>query len=129
MAILRQYPSIEVYIESDGVRLQEFDSDGEEYETNATTTTKYIEAKSAADFAVQLRLHRPFSFCPITFKLFIDGRHIRSRTIGDIQYQRAGAYLQRTFDSVVSRIADGQCTRHKFCFSELHVGERPSTIG
>ena len=122
MAVIQEQPQLEVYVECDGERLPEFDTD--ENEINATTTTtKYIESKSGAAFAVKLELRRPFPQHAMSVKLYIDGKHMTSRIIDDNQYQTAKPILRRTFDNVKSKTGEGQSIMQKFCFSELQIGE------
>lgn len=124
MAITHENPKIEAYVECDRAHLQEFDEDDGE---TTTTVTKYIEAKSAAEFAVQVEVHRPFPRYAMIFKLYIDGNSVRSRIIGDRQYQRVRGSVKREFNTTVTKIVDGQRTLRKFCFSELQIGEIPAT--
>lgn len=125
MAITQETPGLEVHVECNGARLQEFDED--DGETTTTTVTKYIEAKSAAEFAVHIEVHRPFSRYAMIVKLYIDGKSVCSRIIGDHQYQRAKGSVKRVFNNTVTKIAEGQCTLRMFCFSELQIGEIPAT--
>ncbi|KAH7558386.1 hypothetical protein BM1_05658 [Bipolaris maydis] len=119
MAITQETPGLEVHVECNGARLQEFDED--DGETTTTTVTKYIEAKSAAEFAVHIEVHRPFSRYAMIVKLYIDGKSVCSRIIGDHQYQRAKGSVKRVFNNTVTKIAEGQCTLRMFCFSELQI--------
>lgn len=123
MAILHGHPRLEVYVECDGVKLPEFDND--EHERSSTTITKYIQTKSDAEFAVRMVLRRPFPRYAMTVKVYIDGKPVGSRIIGDIQYRRARrGSIKRGFDSMAVKIHDGQRTLRKFCFSELQIGEK-----
>lgn len=121
MAILQEYPTLQVSIVCDGLALPEFDNDEHEM---PGAVTKYIEAKSTAEFAVQFDLYKPYPVHAMSIQLSIDGKLVRSRIIGNHQYKRRTASVARTFDEVVSKIADGQCTIQKFCFSELEIGKR-----
>lgn len=124
MAITQENPKIEVYVNCNGVRLQEFDED--DGESSTTAVTKYIEAKSGAEFAVQVEVHQPFPRYAMIVKLYIDGNSVRSRIIGDHQYQRAKGSVKRVLNTTVTKIADGQRTLQNFCFSELQIGEIPA---
>ncbi|XP_014558613.1 hypothetical protein COCVIDRAFT_14245 [Bipolaris victoriae FI3] len=121
MAITRENPRIKVHVECNGARLQEFDED--DGNTTTTTVTKYVEAKSGAEFAVQVEVHQPFPRYAMIVKLYIDGNSVRSRIIGDHQYQSAKGSVKRVFNTTVTKIADGQRTLQKFCFSELQIEE------
>ncbi|USP76803.1 hypothetical protein yc1106_04077 [Curvularia clavata] len=122
MAAIPGEPQLQVYVECNGQRLPEFDAD--ENDANAaTTTTKYIESKSGAEFAVQFELCRPFPQYAMRIRLYIDGKHISSNIVSEAQYQRIpmSAGMRRTFDNVKSTTADEQSIMQKFCFSELQI--------
>jgi hypothetical protein len=127
MAVIQEHPQLQVFVESNGVRLREFDGDEGEATAMTRTITKYIEAMSAEEFAVQLELHPPFPRYAMYIKLYIDGKCVRSRIIGDHQYERARGSVKRTFDDMVTKIADGHCISRKFCFSELQIGKTFTT--
>jgi hypothetical protein len=120
MAIAKEHPRIQVEVVCEGEPLREYDNDDEE--TAPDQVTKYIEAKSGAEFAVRLELKRPYPDHPLYIRLYLDGEVVGNRIIGDLQYGKGSNGLTRTFDSITSKIAEGQCMVQKYCFCELQIG-------
>lgn len=71
--------AIEVKVLVKGVPAQEYNDDEEESQ-GPKTVTKYIEAKSGAEFAVQIELTPPFWFPSeaLEFDLSIDGKRLEN---------------------------------------------------
>jgi hypothetical protein len=117
---MKEYPGVQVTVECRGESLPEYDNDEEEPHSNSLT--KYIEAKSGAEFTIQLRLHPPYPVHSVCFKLSLDGKCIAHRIVDELAYAKAKGVLMRNFQSVKSKIAEDQCIKQNFCFSELQVG-------
>jgi hypothetical protein len=75
MTIVEAFPWIKAEIVLDEVALQEY----EDYEEHATpaTGTKYVEAKSGADFAIRVHITPPWPGQSMLFDIYIDGKNIR----------------------------------------------------
>jgi hypothetical protein len=123
---MKECPGVQVTVECRGDSLPEYDNDEEEAHNNSLT--KYIEAKSGAEFTIRLQLHPPYPVHAIYLKLSLDGKYVANRIVDESAYAKAKSGLRRDFGSVTSKIAEGQCIKQKFCFSELQVGmETPSS--
>ena len=124
MAVLTEHPRVRARVKCERKTLQEYDADDADEEDTPSTNaiTKYIEAKSGAEFVVELELQRPFPIHPILITLFLDGKYVTSRMASNTQYKRAHGTLKRSFDSIATRIARGQCLEQNFCFSEPQIG-------
>ncbi|KAF1849734.1 uncharacterized protein K460DRAFT_372171 [Cucurbitaria berberidis CBS 394.84] len=121
MAITKSHPGINVSVTSQGKLLPEYDNDEEE--TSPQTITKYIEAQSGAEFAIQIELQKPFPVHSVKFRLYLDGRSVCSRIVSEAQYAKAKSRVKRTIGSVTSIVAEGRCMIQKFCFSDLSIDD------
>jgi hypothetical protein len=88
MAVAKEHPRIQVEVICEREPLREYDNDDEE--TPPEQVTKYIEAKSGAEFGVRLELKRPYPSDPVYFRLYLDGKDVGNRIIGDVQYGIGG---------------------------------------
>ena len=74
MAVLSEYPGLDVAFIVHGQRLQEYDDDDE---PSPKTVTKYIEAQSGANFAIATSFKPPFPTRYVVMgRLYIDGKRM-----------------------------------------------------
>jgi hypothetical protein len=116
MAIANETPRIEVEILIDGVVAQEYMD--EEEGIDAETTTRYVESKSGANFAIHYR----FTEKPqhdVLVDALMDGKCLKSgyALLGDFR----NGTLDHDLDGVRSN-QGGQWTLSKFSFSNLNTG-------
>ncbi|KAI2485391.1 hypothetical protein Ptr902_04331 [Pyrenophora tritici-repentis] len=123
MAITEAHPGIKVDIHVGGVPLTEYDDDDEQAQTSEKTVTKYIEATSGAEFAVNCEVTRPLPKHSLLVDVFLDGQRKR------------GTYMDKP--GITSRISIEGCNYterqrwflQKFCFSGLDtVDSTESTV-
>lgn len=117
MAILSEYPGLDVAVVVHDQRLQEYDDDDE---PSPTTVTKYIEAQSGANFAIATSFKPPFpTHYDVMAKLYIDGKrmskwHCRREQLFDREYKKDNICWQQ----------HGEWFKQKFCFAELNIGKQ-----
>jgi hypothetical protein len=117
MAITKGPPKVQVEILVDGTALPEYDDSNQE-QAMTGPITKYVEARSGADFAIRYRLYEKPS-CGVKIKVFLDGIYIMNwgrpvETFYD-------TWLQETLYGVQSN-DDGTWKLSKFAFSDLDTG-------
>ncbi|KNG52249.1 hypothetical protein TW65_00717 [Stemphylium lycopersici] len=116
MVVSPTHPGLEVAVLVRGRPLQEYDDDSDE-DPAPNTTTKYVEAKTGASFALSAQFKPPFpTRYDVLMRLSIDGKPMakwycpREKLYDDVQKKE-----------VVRWQRDGKWMKQKFCFSELDI--------
>jgi hypothetical protein len=117
MAILHLLPGVQASIEIDGQPAQEYDDEDEKILPKATT--KYIEAKSGAEFAVCYQLENDFERShDISVRVSLDGKYADSACH---ELKHIGRDFKRRISSARERVGD-QYFESKFRFASLSTG-------
>ncbi|KAH4107673.1 hypothetical protein HBH46_051040 [Parastagonospora nodorum] len=115
MAVTKKYPSIKTSILVDGVTLEEYDDD--EARTSSNTVTKYIEAISGAEFAIQCRFDKLPEY-DVRIDFYLDGHYATAKyaMLDDFEGRSS------TKTSYGVRSNDGHKWQvHNYAFSNLHT--------
>ncbi len=114
---------IEVSVLVNGIAAQEYESRDEEEEGQGThTVTRYIEAVSGAEFAVQYEIRPDFSFNSelLRVDVLIDGKYVDGFINEKVEFQRHARRLKET--SIGAReVSGGKWTLQKFKFSVINT--------
>jgi hypothetical protein len=117
MAVTKAYPRIKVGVQVDEVVVQEHEDDDEK--STDDTVTKYVEAKSGADFALSFQVTPPWPKQSILFQIHLDGKYAR----GTFAQQRD--WIGTSCKFIIGGSAsskNGQWYQQNFCFSDLSIG-------
>jgi hypothetical protein len=116
MAVTQDNPSIKASIVVNGVALQEYDDD--EGQAESTAVTKYVEAITGAEFAIQYRFDKkPKHHVRVNFLL--DGKEITGQYTFPEDFIRSS--LVQTSYGVISD--DGNKWQvQNYAFSDLQTG-------
>ncbi|KAF2004868.1 hypothetical protein P154DRAFT_518926 [Amniculicola lignicola CBS 123094] len=117
MAIIPDQPSLQVEVLVNGTPLQEYDDD--EVEASPTSVTKYIEAKSGAEFAIRWTFTPPFPKNTVMLDIFLDGKWMRGVFANQKNFHGIAPYSYM-ITGAVHEVGKGWFER-KFCFSKLTV--------
>jgi hypothetical protein len=113
MAIVNKTPRVEAEILIDGVATREY-VDGED-QVEVDTVTRYVEAKSGADFAIRFRSTQKPKH-DVSAEALVDGRSVMSTLV--LLNDFCNGTLESTVDGVRSS-KDGKWSLSKFFFSDL----------
>lgn len=121
MTVLPVLNSVTISVKINGDCCPEFDDD-EEMPQPERSISKYIEAKSGAQFAVDLRFsdQYPDKMNPVRVTVDIDGETMEKHIIRPASLQGPRGYQEQVQGVSVNR-PDGRALR-KFVFSELAIG-------
>ena len=119
MAIHADYPGLTVEIYVDGKPLEEHEQ--EEEEDAPKTTTRYVECRSGAEFAIHTNFKAPFAPMDMDVRVYLDGTSMHRRMVHRRE-MFAEPYIQfRT------KWRNGEKWHaSKFLFSDLDVGMKSS---
>ena len=116
MAITTAAPRIKTQVLVDGAALEEYEDDEEHTEPNSVT--KYVEAKSGAEFAIRSRFTEQPQYDILT-RILLDGKYVMGQ-LAILKYFH-GDFLEQTAHGVRSN-KGGQWVLSKFAFSDLKTG-------
>lgn len=117
MAVLDILPGVEVAVTVNGLPLKEYTDHDQEEPTN--TVTRYIEAVSGTEFAINFKAAQSTVFkgdC-LTAKVFMDGHKVSSTLLKQSRCCKRGASGRIDY----TRISADKC--RKFKFSSLETSE------
>jgi len=117
MAIVPDVPGLQVEIVVDGTTLHEHVNPDEEESGN--TVTRYIEAVSGAEFAVQYRFGPEFKAKhAASIHVYVDGECLRRSLINKKKHKNGKNHL-----ITGPRVKEGNGFYvSNFCFAELNIG-------
>ncbi|KAH6875376.1 hypothetical protein BKA58DRAFT_399584 [Alternaria rosae] len=122
MAIHADYPGLTVEIFVDGKPLEEYEPEEKE-ENEPKTTTRYIECRSGAQFAIKTNFRSPFAPMNISICVRLDGARAGS------VFAQKHAMLQELYTQSSTKWKEGGKWRaSKFLFSDLSIVEDNSAI-
>ena len=113
MVILKE---LEVTVQVDGAPLHEYDDDSEEPE-EPNTTTRYIEAKSGAEFILHFQVQETLNdlYAAIIFFVYIDSKYVAGRIV------KKDEFIRRM--DGVSTASEGVWQIRKFNFSAVELSK------
>lgn len=116
---------IEVKVLVNGMAAQEHDDDDDDEGSNGRyTITKYIEAVSGVQFAVQFELKPSFFFRAelFVFQIYIDGKRLDSAIVAKSRFEEQPRGCTGNFHGITR--SHGQTwSVEKFRFSEIKISE------
>ena len=116
MAIHADYPGLTVEIYVDGKPLEEYKNPEEE--DVPKTTTRYVECRSGAEFAIKTNFRPPFAPMDITIGASLDGTRVSNRAV------HKQHIMKKTYNQSCTRWKeDGASYTSNFLFSDFAVGK------
>lgn len=120
MAIDTNLPGLDVTIEVAGTALAEYDYDLVNDREVATSTVKYVETPSGAEFAIRCLFRPPFTPpSAVSMDIMLDGNYLQAPFV-EPDYK--DGYKGYICSRAALRI-DGQSFTQKLRFSQLTTGE------
>jgi hypothetical protein len=117
MAIHPDYPGVSVQIFVDGKPVEEYEYEEEKEKEQPKTTTRYVECRTGAEFAIKTSFVPPFTPMDMSVRVYLDGSRMDGNVI------RKHKMLKRTCTQHQTKWKDGPMWRaSKFMFSKLSVG-------
>jgi len=117
MAIHADYPGLTVEMYIDGKPLEEYEN--EEEEDVPKTTTRYVECRSGAEFAIETKFKAPFAPIDTSIVTSLDGKKVHS------QVAQPHEILTRVYKQFQHKWKEnGEWRASKFLFSSLNFGMR-----
>ena len=115
MAIHADYPGLTVEIYVDGKPLEEYENSEEE--DVPETTTRYVECRSGAEFAIHTNFNAPFSPADIAVRCSVDGIRVNGKLAKKHQL------FDRTYIQNETHWKEGRKWRaSRLLFSDLSIG-------
>lgn len=123
MAKPNKIPKVKVDILVDDVPLQQYE-DEEEDQGSPDKVTKYVEAKSGAEFVVCYKFEETPQY-DVRVDVHLDGKYADNKLalLGNFR----NSTYQQTMDGAKLIDAEGRWTLAKFSFADLKIGSSPST--